>query len=89
MFGFLIAVCAGFLVPHLEGPVAKPIAAQLRKFLKVADSEILAIAVMAAMLGAAVISSIFDTGSAIGLSVGVFIGYFATRIFAAANGKGR
>ena len=89
MFGFLIAVGAGFLVPHLEQSVARPIAVQLRKFLTVADTEMTAIAIMAAMFGAAVVSSILGAGSAIGLSVGVFIGYFATRIFAAANSKGR
>ena len=89
MFGILIAVGAGFLVPHIEQPVARPIAVQLRKFLTVADTEMTAIAIMTAMFGAAVISAVFDSGSAIGLSVGVFVGYFATRIFAAANAKGR
>ena len=89
MFGFLIAIGAGFLVPHIEQPVARPIVAQLRRFLTVKDTETTAIAIMVAMLGAAVISTILNTGSAIGLSVGIFIGFFATRILAAANTKGR
>lgn len=89
MFGFLIAIAAGFMAPHLVQPVARPVALQLRRFFAVEDAEMTAIAVMCAAIGGAVVASIFDTGSPIGLSVGVFVGYFATRIFAAANAKSR
>lgn len=88
MFGFLIALGAGFAIPHLKQPVVGPIMAQLRKFITVDEAETAAIAVMVATFGAAVVASVFDTGSAIGISIGVFIGYFATRILAVANRKG-
>ena len=89
MFGFLIALGAGFLVPHIMQPIAQPLAAQLRRFITVEEGEIGVIATMVAMFGASVVAAVFDSGSTIGLTVGVFLGYFATRIFAAANQKGR
>ena len=89
MFGFLIAVGAGFLIPHLLDPVARPIVAQLRRVMTIAEAEIATIAALVAVIAAAFVASIFDSGSALGIGIGVFVGYFATRIFAAANKKGR
>lgn len=85
MFGFLIAVGAGFLVPHLVDPLARPVAAQLRKFIPVQDAELSVIAALLAVLGATLIATIIDSGSPVGLSLGVLLGYFLPRILAAAN----
>jgi hypothetical protein len=87
MFGFLIAAVAGFLVPQMEPIVGKPVIAKLRKILPIEGSEHRAITVMIVLIIAAFVASIFDSGSAIGLSVGFGLGYFGMRIFAVIQGK--
>lgn len=87
MFGFLIAIGAGFLVPQLEAPIARPVIARLRKVFPLEAGEGRTIAFMIAMLIAAFVASIFDTGQPIGLSIGLILGYFGTRILAAVNGN--
>jgi hypothetical protein len=87
MFGFLIAVGAGFLVPQLEAPIARPVIAGLRKVFPLETGEARTISFMIAMLIAAFVASIFDTGQPIGLSIGLILGYFGTRILAVFNGK--
>ncbi len=82
MLGFLIAAAAGYLTPHLEGPVAGPVAKALGQYFPVTDAEKRLIAFMAAILGAAVLAAVFNTGSVFGILVGAILGYFGTRIFA-------
>ncbi len=87
MFGFIIAAIAGFLVPQLETAIGKPVTARLRKVIPIDGSEHRAITLLIAMLIAAFVASIFDSGNAIGLSVGLLLGYFATRILAVVQSK--
>lgn len=87
MLGFLIAIVAGVIAPNLIQPVARPIAMQLRRFIQIDEAEMPVIAVLAAMILVALIASVFNTGSPIGISLGLFIGYFGKRIFAAASAK--
>ena len=80
MLGFIIAVIAGGVTPMIEGPVARPVARALGKNIEVQDGEIRLIAFMAAMIGAAILCVIFDSGSALGLMVGGSLGYFGMRL---------
>ena len=80
MFGFLIAVVAGFLTPHLEQPLARPVIRALDRFLPIEPGEHRLIAFMIAVLAAAVVSALLDTGSTFGVVLGAVIGYFALRL---------
>ena len=83
MLGFIIAVIAGYLVPQLDKPVARPIMKALGKFMTFEETETRLISFVVALILAAIISAIISSGSAIGLIVGTLIGYFAMRIWAA------
>jgi len=80
MFGFLIAVVAGFLTPHLETTLARPVIAAVGRLIPIEPGEHRLIAFIIAILGAAVLSSVFDSGSAFGILVGAIIGYFGLRL---------
>jgi len=64
MFGFLIAVVAGYLVPQLDKPVARPVIKTLSKYMEFEDVETRLISFVAALVAAAIVSAIFGTGSA-------------------------
>lgn len=81
MLGFLIAAAAGFVTPQLDGPVAKPIAAMLEGSFKIEPQELRLISFMVAMIAAAVLANIFDSGSTFGIIAGGIIGYFGMRIY--------
>lgn len=82
MFGFLIAVAAGFLTPHIETPLARPVAKTLSRYIPLEAEETRLLAFMIALFGAAVIAGILDTGSTTGIVVGAILGYFLLRISA-------
>jgi ABC-type microcin C transport system permease subunit YejE len=81
MLGFLIAAAAGFLTPQIESAVAKPLMSALEKHIPVTPSETSAIAFMVALLGAAVLGALVDSGSVFGVITGAILGYFGLRIF--------
>ncbi len=81
MLGFLIAVAAGYLTPHLEGPVARPIAKMLSEHIKLEPEETRLIAFMVALLAAVIIGALLSTGSTFGIIIGAILGYFGQRIF--------
>jgi len=82
MLGFLIAALAGFLTPQIEGPVAGPVIEALEKQFTVAPNEKRLIAFMVALVGAAVVATLLDSGTVFGIVLGAVLGYFAPRIFA-------
>lgn len=81
MLGFLIAAAAGFLTPQLEGAVAKPLIGAMQKQIPITDNETRAIAFMVALLGAAILCALVDSGSVFGVIFGAILGYFGMRIF--------
>ncbi|WP_108814876.1 hypothetical protein [Loktanella sp. Alg231-35] len=81
MLGFLIAAAAGFLTPQIESALAKPIMSALEKHIPVTPNETRAIAFMVALLGAAILVALVDSGSVFGVIVGAILGYFGLRIF--------
>lgn len=80
MLGFVIAVCAGALVPMLEDPVGQTLADMLRKFMPIEVGEARIIALLAALIVVALLSVLFSSGSILGIAVGLTLGYFATRL---------
>jgi hypothetical protein len=80
MLGFIISIGAGFLTPHLEQPLAKPLAAAIGKWVKVEEGELTLLAFMIALIGAAVLSAFFASGSTMGIILGGVLGYFGSRI---------
>ena len=83
MFGFLIALVAGFATPKLEEPLARPVAKAMARFVPVEPGEMRLLAFILAMLIAALVAGIFGSVSALGLMVGGAFGYFGQRIIAA------
>ncbi|MEO1639267.1 MAG: hypothetical protein AAFU41_08475 [Pseudomonadota bacterium] len=82
MLGFLVAVAAGFITPQIEGPVAGQIVKALEGSITIEANEKRLIAFMVALLAAAVIAALLDSGSVFGIIVGAILGYFGTRIVA-------
>ena len=76
MLGFIIAVIAGFLTPHLEAPVGKPVAKAIEGFVELEAGETRLFSFIVAMLIAGVLCALFDTGSPLGVMLGGAIGYF-------------
>ena len=79
MIGFIVAIIAGFLTPQIQAAVAQPLAKALG-FLTIEEAEMPVLGFMVAMLAAALIAVIFGSGSALGIAVGLCLGYFGTRL---------
>lgn len=82
MLGFLVAIAAGFVTPHLDQPVAGQIAKALEGTITIAPEETRALSFMAALLAAVLIAAALQSGSPFGILLGAVLGYFATRITA-------
>lgn len=80
MFGFLIALGAGFLTPQLEKPLAEPLAKAIEGQVKVAAGEMRLLAFMIALVIGAVVCAALGTGSMFSIVIGGALGYFGTRI---------
>lgn len=81
MLGFLIAVAAGFLTPQLETPVAAPIKKALEQHMPVTPNETRLIAFMVALVAAAILSALMESGTTFGIIIGAILGYFGMRIY--------
>ncbi len=81
MLGFIIAVVAGFLTPHADGPLTGPIVARAAPFIRIEPTEQRLISFMILMLICGFLAAILDSGSAFWIIFGGSVGYFATRIF--------
>lgn len=80
MFGIIIGLIAGFLTPHADSTVARPVAAQLRRFIEVSESEmrVLSVIIMGVLAGAA--SVFLHSSNAFWVALAVGVGYFGTRL---------
>lgn len=85
MFGFIAAAIAGFVAPQLDVPVARPLARFMEKHITLEASETRLISFVVAMLAAGIIGSLLGSGSAFWMILGGALGYFGTRIVAAAR----
>ena len=79
MFGFIIAVAAGFFTTQLQTSVA-PTVAKTLSALEISKAEHDALGVLLAVIIAAVVTTVIGSGNALTVAVGVTIGYFATRL---------
>lgn len=82
MFGFIIAIAAGFATPHLEKPLAEPLVNTIKSQIPIEDGEVRLIAFMLAMFVAALVCAAIGAGSTFGIIIGGIVGYFGTRIVA-------
>jgi hypothetical protein len=85
MFGFVIALVAGFLAPHAEAPLARPVAEAMRGVIKLEDGEMRLLSFMIVMLIAGVVCALLDAGSPLGVILGGVLGYFGLRLSAYAK----
>ena len=85
MLGFLAAIVAGFVTPQLEAPLARPLARKMEKYITLEASETRLIAFILAMLAAGVASALLASGSTFWVILGGALGYFGTRLVAAAR----
>ncbi len=83
MLGFIIAIGAGFATPHIQEPVAEPLAKALAPHMTIEPTEMRALAFMIAMLIATIVIAFVGSGSPFWVMLGGVLGYFGTRIFEA------
>ncbi len=87
MLGFIIAVIAGFLTPHAEAPLARPLSRALGGAIRFETGEIRLLAFMIMMVLAGLASALLSSGSAFWVILGGALGYFALRLLDAAQRK--
>lgn len=83
MLGFIVSIVAGFIVPHLEAPVGRPLAKLMSKHITLEDTETRLISFIVAMLGAGIVASLLESGSMFWMTLGGALGYFGARLVAA------
>jgi hypothetical protein len=85
MFGFILGLVAGFLTPHAEGPVAQPLAKAMAGHLRLEPGEMRVLSFILVMLIAGIGAELLNSGSTFWVILGGGLGYFATRLVAAAR----
>ena len=83
MLGFIVAIGAGFIVPHLEAPLGRPVAKFLSKHITLEATETRLISFVIAMLGAGIAAALLDSGTMFWMTLGGALGYFGARLVAA------
>ncbi len=81
MLGFLISAAFGYAAPHLQKPLAEPVAKALEGKINISQTELPVLSFMIALLLAAIVCAALDAGSTFGLVIGAALGFFGTRIF--------
>lgn len=85
MLGFLAAIAAGFATPHLEAPLARPAVKLLGRYITIDAEELRLVSFIIALLIASVVAVLLASGSPFWIVIGTTLGYFATRLVAAAK----
>ena len=85
MLAFILGLAAGFLTPHAEEPLAAPMVRAARGHVVFEPGEARLLSFILCLLIAAVLLAILSWGSPFWLVLGAGLGYFATRLIAAAN----
>lgn len=80
MFGFVIAIIAGFVTPMIETPLARPVARALEGKINLENDELRLLAFMLALIIAGLICAVLHAGSPLSLALGGTLGYFGARI---------
>ena len=82
MWGFIIAIVAGFLTPYIEEPVSKPVAKYLEGKISLEPGELRVLSFTIVMLAAGIGAELLHSGSAFWVILGGVLGYFGTRLVA-------
>lgn len=85
MLGFVVAVVAGFLTPAAEEALARPVERVLRPHILLEPGESRVLAFVLVMLLAGIAANLLDSGSPFWVILGGALGYFGTRLVAAAR----
>jgi type IV secretory pathway TrbD component len=85
MLGFVVAVVAGFLTPAAEETLARPVERALREHILLDQGERRLLAFVLVMLLAGVAANLLNSGSPFWVILGGALGYFGTRLVAAAR----
>ncbi|MEL6683578.1 MAG: hypothetical protein AAFQ09_13220 [Pseudomonadota bacterium] len=85
MFGFIIAVAAGFFTPLIGGPLVDPIVKALGNHITIEAHERPLVAFMLALLIAGIASAVLVSGTPFWIILGSILGYFGSRIVEAAK----
>lgn len=85
MLGFLIAAAAGYLTPQITESLAGSVIKAVSGHVRIEQAEKRLVGFMLAMLGAGLAATLLDGGSPFWVSAGGVLGYFGTRIVAAAQ----
>ncbi len=86
MFGFIVAVIAGFLTPYAETPLARPVAKAMGSQIALEPGEITLLSFILVMLLAGIASELLNSGSSFWVILGGALGYFLLRIVAMIKG---
>ena len=86
MFGFIVAVIAGFLTPYAEAPLARPLAKAMGSQIALEPGEVRLLSFIIVMLLAGVASELLHSGSSFWVILGGALGYFLLRIVAMIKG---
>jgi hypothetical protein len=93
MFGFILGLVAGFLTPHAEGPLARPLSKAIAPYVTLEAGELRVLSFILVMLLAGIGAELLHSGSTFWVILGGGLGYFGTRLVAAArsayDGRGR
>ena len=85
MLGFVTALIAGFVTPHIEVPLIRPLVRRIAPHLRIEEAEVRRVSFALRMLIAGLIAALLDSGTAFWVILGGVIGYFALRLVEAAR----
>jgi len=83
MLGFVVALLAGFLTPHIEVPLVRPLVRKIAPHLRIEETEVRMVSFAVMMLVAGLIAALLRSGGAFWVILGGVLGYFVLRLFEA------
>lgn len=83
MFSFILALAAGYLAPQAEGPLARPVMAALKGWIRIKEEEVGLLSFILVMLLAGIGAELLDSGSTFWVILGGALGYFGPRLIEA------
>jgi len=80
MIAFILGIAAGYAAPHAEVPLKRALAAVMLAETSISEAEARLASFAVCLLGAAVLGSVFGSGSGVALALGALLGVFAPRL---------
>lgn len=85
MLGFIAALIAGFVTPHIEVPLVRPLVRKIAPHMRIEEAEVRMVSFAVMMLIAGLIAALLHSASAFWVILGGVLGYFALRLVEAAR----